>query len=64
VWTGDSYHRNSGVWNRLKRIVDRAQNWYYEHITAPDGSVIHHQEEPLSEHKLHGSAKHLKPPKA
>jgi len=61
TWTGDSYHRNSGTWRRLTRLVDRAKNWYFEHITAADGTVVVHQEHPLSEHQGHGVAKRKVP---
>lgn len=49
---GDSFFRKDGRWHKLVRILDRAKNWYYEHITdAKTGEVVRHIEEPLSEHK-------------
>jgi hypothetical protein len=56
-WSGDSFHRDSGQWNRLQRLVDRANDRYFEQIEGPDGTVLVHQDEPLSEHQDHGAAK-------
>jgi len=64
TWIGDDYHRDTGLWNRLERVIDRARNWYYEHITARDGTVIVHQEHALTEHQGRGSAKHKEPPRS
>lgn len=55
---GDDLHRASGVWNRLRRVIDRENDDYLEHIEAPDGEVIRHVREPLSKHRDHGDAKH------
>src|SRR6185312_14392467 len=42
----------------LERVVDRANDRYKEVVTDPTtGDVIHHCEEPLSQHQNHGSAK-------
>jgi hypothetical protein len=55
---GDDLHRNTGKWMQLQRIIDRAKNWYKEVVTDPEtGKVVHRCEEPLSEHRGHGSAK-------
>lgn len=49
---GDSFYRKEGRWHKLTRIIDRVQNWYYEHITdAQTGEMIRHCEAPLSEHR-------------
>jgi hypothetical protein len=61
VTAGDDFHRCSGIWNRLRRVIDRRLNLYEEHIEAPDGSVIRDIREPLDEHQGHGSAKHTRP---
>jgi len=54
-------HWKSGKWMKLERIIDRAKNWYKEVVTDPrTGEVVHRCEEPLSDHKGHGSAKHGK----
>ena len=59
--TGDDLHRKTGIWYYRDWIVDRARDWYKEVITDPrTGETIHKCEEPLSEHKGHGSAKHSK----
>jgi DNA-directed RNA polymerase subunit RPC12/RpoP len=59
--TGDDLHRKTGKWNHIERVIDRETNSYSETITDPDtGIIIHQCEEPLSEHKNHGSAKKKK----
>jgi hypothetical protein len=56
---GDDLQRNTGRWMHLQRIIDRARNWYTEVVTDHEtGEVVHRCEEPLSEHRGHGSAKH------
>ena len=42
---------------KIKRIIDKNNNSYYEHVEDYNGTVLHHCEEPLSEHYGHGSAK-------
>ena len=41
---------------RVKEI-DRDRDCYEETVTDPDGTVHHHQSQPLSEHTCHGSDK-------
>jgi hypothetical protein len=56
--SGDDLHRKTGKWMKLERVVDRLKNWYREVIINPKtNEVVHKCEEPLSEHKGHGSAK-------
>ncbi len=56
---GDNLHRQSSKWMKLQRVIDRARNWYREIVTDPEtGDVVHKCEEPLSEHRGHGAAKH------
>ncbi len=58
---GDDLHQKSGRWMKLKRIIDRVNDWYQEIITDPKtGEVVHKTEDPLSEHRGHGSAKRYK----
>jgi hypothetical protein len=39
-------------------VIDRDNNRYFEMVTDYEsGEIIHHCEEPLSEHQGHGSAK-------
>jgi hypothetical protein len=55
---GDDLHRKSGKWMRLQRLIDRATNRYRETVTDPEiGIIIHQNEEPLSEHRGHGTTK-------
>lgn len=58
---GDDLHRKTGIWMKLERVIDRAKDWYKEVVTEPKtGKFIHRCEEPLSEHRGHGSAKQRK----
>jgi len=58
VTAGDDLHRKSGKWYQLDRRIDRKNDLYREVVTDPKtGDVIHRCEEPLSEHRGHGSAK-------
>ena len=44
-----------GSWVKKDRIEDRERDRYYEHVVAEDGTVLRHEDEPLSEHRGHGS---------
>src|SRR5204863_9452519 len=58
IENGSSFFRKTGRWYRLERLVDRARNWYREHITDSETSrVVRHVEEPLTDHTGRGSAK-------
>ena len=54
---GDELYRKTGEWNKLERTIDRENDRYTEKITDSDGNTIIEQDEPLSEHRGHGSAK-------
>jgi hypothetical protein len=55
---GDDLHRKSGKWMRITRIIDRIGDWYKEVIVDPiTNTVIHQNEERLSNHIGHGSDK-------
>lgn len=55
---GDDLHRKSGMWMKLRRLIDRRANRYVEHITNPTtGEVVRDVEEPLDQHRGHGNAK-------
>lgn len=55
---GSDLYRKTGQWRRLERVFDRLNDWYREHISdRRTGKVIKHLEEPLSQHRGHGSAK-------
>ena len=60
---GDDLHRKSGKWYKKARVIDRENDKYLETVTYPEtGEVIHHCEEPLSDHFGHGSV--MTPPEA
>lgn len=55
---GADFHKATGKWNHLDRIVDRENDRYYERIVDREtGKVIRECDEPLSEHTGRGSAK-------
>src|SRR5881396_3694238 len=55
---GDDLHRKTGQWMKLHRVIDRLRDWYSEKVTEPaSGEVVHNSEEPLSDHRGHGSDK-------
>jgi len=54
--SGDDLHRKSGKWYYREMYIDRENNVYKE-IVMDNEEIIHECEEPLSEHKGHGSAK-------
>jgi hypothetical protein len=61
--SGSDWWRKMGKWTHFNRIIDRRGNRYRETITDEEtGETIHHCEEPLSEHRGHGSAKPRNPP--
>jgi hypothetical protein len=54
-----SYDRKK--WVRREMTTDRRNNRYTETVTDPDtGEIIHHQKEPLTDHRGHGSVKKKK----
>ncbi len=63
---GGELQRSTGRWLRLERVIDRARDWYREHISDPrTGEVVRHVEEPLTQHHGHGAAKRRpEPPSA
>jgi hypothetical protein len=53
-----SYSVNRGKTVLREQVIDRDNDRYFERVTDYDtGEVIHECEEPLSEHRGHGSAK-------
>lgn len=55
---GDSLSTKLGRWMRRSRVVDRENDRYTETVVDPKtGEMVHHCDEPLSEHRGHGSAK-------
>ena len=56
--SGDDLHRNTRLWSKLVRIIDRQNNRYVEKITnAETGECIRSVDELLTAHKGRGSAK-------
>lgn len=56
--TGPSYSHTLGKPVEHDRLIDRANDRYSEKVTNYEtGELIHHTDEPLSEHQGHGSAK-------
>jgi hypothetical protein len=59
--SGDDLHRKSGKWIKKERLIDRTKDQYKEVVTDPEtGGVVHHCDEPLSQHRGHESAKKKK----
>jgi hypothetical protein len=55
------YSRSRGKHVHRQRVINRDNDHYFEKITDYEtGEVIHYCEEPLSQHKNHGSAKSKK----
>ncbi|MGH7115721.1 MAG: hypothetical protein ACREE9_14665 [Stellaceae bacterium] len=51
-------HSRGGVLARLERFIDRNTDRYFEKVTMCDsGEIVHECDEPLSDHRGHGSAK-------
>lgn len=56
----DDWRRQAdGGLARVFRLIDRVNNRYIETVQR-DGITVHHADEPLSDHRGHGSAKRLK----
>lgn len=52
VIEGDDYYRKTGKWNIMRRIIDRANDWYEEVFYDRDtNEIVHQKQEPLSEHR-------------
>ena len=55
---GASFYFKDQEWHHLERIIDHDQDLYIEIITNPKtGEVIRKVEEPLSQHRGHGSSR-------
>ena len=58
VFTGDDLRKSDGEWMKKERVIDKINDQYKEVVINPKtDEVIHHSEEPLSEHYGHGSDK-------
>lgn len=55
---GNELRKSDNKWMKKTRIIDKYNNKYFEKVTDPEtGEIIHENEESLSEHFGHGSAK-------
>ena len=55
---GDDLRKSDGKWMKKRRVIDKNNDKYLEIVVDPEtDEVVHHCEEPLSEHFGHGSAK-------
>jgi hypothetical protein len=53
---GDDLNQKTGIWIKLHRVIDRANNWYHERIIdSQTNTVVHESDEPLDKHIGHGS---------
>jgi hypothetical protein len=57
AFTGFDYHRDTKEWRQVSRVVDREGDRYTERIVYAAGNVVRDVDEPLSEHRGHGTAK-------
>ncbi len=58
---GDDLRKSDGKWMSKSRVIDKYNDKYLEKVTDPEtGDVVHHCEEPLSDHFGHGSDKFKK----
>lgn len=57
-FSGDDQRKADGKWMQKERVIDRDKNRYTEKVVDPDtGEVVHHCDEPLTDHVGHGSAR-------
>ena len=55
---GSSLFRKLGTWLHLERTIDREGDHYHEVVHDPTtGELVHYCDEPLSQHRHHGSAR-------
>ncbi|HEX9606066.1 MAG TPA: hypothetical protein VF962_02455, partial [Gemmatimonadaceae bacterium] len=63
IISGDSLYRKSGKWNTIVRVIDKENDRYSEIVKDPDtGKIVWHEDEPLSAHRRHGSARQSRDP--
>jgi len=58
---GDDYHRDSGGWRQVSRVVDREHGRYTERIVDERGHIVREVDEPLQHHTGRGAANHMAP---
>lgn len=55
---GDDLRKSDGKWMKKRRVIDKYNNKYLEKVVDPEtGEIVHHNEESLTDHFNHGSAK-------
>lgn len=55
---GDDLRKSDGKWMKKDRLIDKTKNKYTETVTDPEtNEIVHHCEEPLSDHWGHGTDK-------
>jgi hypothetical protein len=60
--SGDVYSHSLGRMVRIRRVIDRRRDVYYERVLDPERrEVLREIDEPLSEHRARGSAKRRQP---
>jgi len=53
-----SFTHRLGIWSHRSKVEDKKSDEYLEIVTNPEtGEILHKCEEPLSQHRGHGSAK-------
>lgn len=58
---GDDLRKKDNKWMKKLRVIDKDKNLYMETVSNPEiNEIVHHCEEPLSDHQGHGSAKSKK----
>ena len=58
---GDDLRKSDNKWMKKSRVIDKYNDKYLEKVTDSDtGDIVHHCEEPLSDHFGHGSEKFKK----
>lgn len=57
-FVGDDLRKSDGKWMQKERLIDKNNRQYREVVIDPQtGEIVHHVEEPLSDHFGHGSDK-------
>ncbi len=59
--SGDDFHRETGEWRQVSRVIDREHDRYTERIIDAAGNVVREVDEPLREHRGRGAAKRRAP---
>ena len=57
AFSGFDYHRDTGEWRQVSRVVDREADRYTERIVDAAGNVVLDVDESLSDHRGHGAAR-------